>query len=345
MARSPGSPGTAAPVGRFRYDLATDRWFFSPEILDMHGLPAGTQLTTAQMMAHKHPDDREHSEAALQARLRDGAPFATMHRIVDTAGRQRWVVAVGEGTRGPDGTVQQLGGYVVDVTERQSRALAERAATAVDAVTASRATIEQAKGALMLVYGISPDDAFNQLVWQSQHANVKLRELAERLVAAVSGPQAASAPTWQSLRQRLDEVFYRLAAPPGTGSVPGLEPGEGAAPGDLVVTRRLRSGCQLVQAVGDVDMATAARLEAVLADAVRRVRPPGAVVVDLTGVRYLGSVGVSLLTACQRRCGQAGVGLRVVAGDGPARGVLDLARVDLDVHGELATALPAACDG
>lgn len=346
MTRPPGPPGIAAPVGRFRYAVASDRWWWSQELLDMHGLPPGTRPTTAQMMAHKHPEDREHSEAAFRARVRDGAPFATMHRIVDTGGRQRWIVAVGEGVRGEDGAVVELTGYVVDVTDRQIRALAERAATAVDAVTASRAAIEQAKGALMLVYGIGPDEAFGQLVWQSQHANVKLRELAERLVTAVSGEAQATAArssaegTWTTLRQRLDEVFFRLAEPPGRP--PETTPAAAEAPGagELVVTRRARAGCQVVQAAGDVDMATAARLEAALADAARRARAPGAVVVDLTEVRYLGSVGVSLLTACQRRCGQAGVGLRVVASDGPARGVLSLAGTDLTVLGDLAAALP-----
>ena len=352
MTRPLGSAGTAAPVGRFRYAVATDRWWWSPELLDMHGLAAGTSPSTAQMMSHKHPDDREHSEASFRARVRDGAPFATMHRIVDTRGRQRWIVCVGQGTRGPDGEVRELTGYVVDVTERQIRALAERAATAVDAVTASRATIEQAKGALMLVYGVGPDEAFAQLVWQSQHANVKLRELAERLVAAVSGDvHASSAAAGDSLRQRLDEVFYRLSGPPSDAAAAGSDPAPTAgvpaaedvpAPGELVVTRRATAGCQVVRAAGEVDMATAARLEAALSDAARRARAPGAVVVDLTGIHYLGSVGVSLLTACERRCTQAGVGFRVVAAEGRARGVLNMACTDLVLYSDLAAAMPPA---
>ncbi len=245
-----------------------------------------------------------------------------MHRIVDTADRVRWIVTVGEGARGPDGTVRELTGYHVDVTDRQIRALAERAATAVDGATASRAAIEQAKGALMLVYGIGPEDAFNQLVWQSQHSNIKLRDLAERLVAAVSG----DARTTAGVRQRMDELFYRL---PGSPEPP--QQGLAAGAGELKLRRTVHAGCQIVHADGEVDMATAARLESALADAIRRMRPPGAVVVELTGVRHLGSVGVSLLTACQRRCAGAGTGLRVVAGDGPARSVLDLACADLAV--------------
>jgi anti-anti-sigma factor len=321
--------GTAGRVGRYRYTVATERWWWSPEVYETYGIPVGTEVTTALVMSHQHPDDHAHASALFRDRVHDGAPFATMHRIIDSRQRVRWIVSVGEGARGPDGTVRELTGYHIDVTDRQIRALAERAAMAVDAAAASRAAIEQAKGALMLVYGVTAEEAFSQLVWQSQHANIKLRDLAERLVAAVSG----DARTSTAARQRLDELIY---------SVPRTDPPESApatAGGELLLRRTARGGCQIVQATGEVDMATAARVEAALADAVRRTRPPGAVVVELTGLRHLGSVGISLLTSCQRRCAQAGTGLRVVAGDGAARAVLEMACTELTVFPDLPSAL------
>lgn len=45
--------------------------------------------------------------------------------------------------------------------------------------------IEQAKGILMLVYRIQCDAAFDLLKWRSQETNVKLRVLAEQLIADV----------------------------------------------------------------------------------------------------------------------------------------------------------------
>ena len=45
-----------------------------------------------------------------------------------------------------------------------------------------RAIIEQAKGMLMLIYGIDDDHAFELLRWQSQDTNVKLRDLAQQVV-------------------------------------------------------------------------------------------------------------------------------------------------------------------
>lgn len=58
------------------------------------------------------------------------------------------------------------------------RSLAAQMRTAM----ASRATIEQAKGVIMATTGCGPDEAFDQLVQQSQHQNEKLRDVAEALI-------------------------------------------------------------------------------------------------------------------------------------------------------------------
>jgi GAF domain-containing protein len=50
----------------------------------------------------------------------------------------------------------------------------------------SRAVIEQAKGVLMAREGIDADEAFDLLRRQSQHRNVKLREVAHDVVASTS---------------------------------------------------------------------------------------------------------------------------------------------------------------
>ena len=43
------------------------------------------------------------------------------------------------------------------------------------------ALIEQTKGMLMFMYGVSAGDAFDMLRWESQHRNVKLKLLAEQI--------------------------------------------------------------------------------------------------------------------------------------------------------------------
>lgn len=52
-------------------------------------------------------------------------------------------------------------------------------------IAENRASIEQAKGVLMYIYGIGPDAAFDLLRWRSQESNIKLRALAEQVLADV----------------------------------------------------------------------------------------------------------------------------------------------------------------
>jgi hypothetical protein len=54
---------------------------------------------------------------------------------------------------------------------------------AVQEVSDHRAVIEQAKGMLMLLHSLDADAAFELLRWRSQDRNVKLRVLAEQMVA------------------------------------------------------------------------------------------------------------------------------------------------------------------
>ena len=78
--------------------------------------------------------------------------------------------------------------------------------------SASHAVIEQAKGALMLDYGLDADAAIALLSWQPQSQNIKLRDLPQRLAAAPPGdatvptsPSSASGPrsftAWYSARR------------------------------------------------------------------------------------------------------------------------------------------------
>lgn len=49
----------------------------------------------------------------------------------------------------------------------------------------SRAEIDQAKGALMAIHGVTADKAFGELVRHSQHQNIKLQDIARRFLASL----------------------------------------------------------------------------------------------------------------------------------------------------------------
>jgi transcriptional regulator with GAF, ATPase, and Fis domain len=80
---------------------------------------------------------------------------------------------------------QQLAAAIVSVDAHRSTAkLAQNLAEAMR----SRAVIEQAKGILMADQRIDAEAAFQQLARVSQHANVKLRDVAQRLVEERTRP-------------------------------------------------------------------------------------------------------------------------------------------------------------
>lgn len=174
--------GVRQHAGWFRFYFDTDRWEWSAEVAALHGYrDQAVTPTTELVLSHKHPDDREHI-AHLLTEIRDGhEPFSSRHRIVDTAGGVHHVVVVADTLFDDDGAVVGTQGYYVDVTPHQDGDQ-RRLSAAVAEIAENRAVIEQAKGMLMVIYGITADAAFDLLRWRSQEANVKLRRLAEQVV-------------------------------------------------------------------------------------------------------------------------------------------------------------------
>jgi hypothetical protein len=101
-------------------------------------------------------------------------------------------------------------GYYVDLTET----FVETRQVALDEVLPdlfeARAVIEQAKGILIAVYRVSPEQAFGVLRWRSQDTNTKLRSLAQQLIAEVSDLPAASADVQSAFDHLLLTVHQRI---------------------------------------------------------------------------------------------------------------------------------------
>jgi anti-anti-sigma factor len=325
-------------MGSYQYAAGDDTWQWSDGVYAIHGFHRGEVVpTTALLLSHAHAADRRHAAQLVRACLRDGRLFSLLYRIIDAAGQLRWVLIAGEGTFDAAGAVNGIRGYLIDVTESQARARSREVASGLRKAMASRATIEQAKGALMLVYGLDADAAFSLLSWQSQRSNIKLRDLAERLVAVVGGDALASA----AIRQRLDEIVYSLPAGPAAVPPPPGQPEDGL----LTVDQEIVDGAVVLHLRGEIDMATGPLLDEHLTRAVTVATPPAPVVVDLSRVQHLGSVGVALLTACHRRCQAAGIPLRVVVGDGPIASILSMIPIGLDIYDQVAGALTPGLAG
>jgi PAS domain S-box-containing protein len=200
--------GEPQRVGWFRLYFDDERWEWSPEVERMHGYEPGTvQPTTALVLSHKHPADYEQVAATLDEIRRTREPFSTRHRIIDIQGRTREVVVVAGHLRNNAGEAIGTDGFYVDVT----RSTEEHQTTITEAVAEiakHRSTIEQAKGVLMVVYGIDADVAFDILKWRSQESNIKLRLLAERLMSQFQSLRYDEAPP---RRSTFDHILMTVA--------------------------------------------------------------------------------------------------------------------------------------
>lgn len=206
--------GRRQHAGWFRFYFDDDRWEWSPEVEALHGYqPGSASPTTELVLSHKHPEDRDHI-AHLLAEIRDGhQAFSSRHRIIDTNGTVHHVIVVADTLTDAAAGVVGTQGFYVDVTPAQDTER-RRVTAAIAEIAENRAAIEQAKGMLMVVYGISADAAFELLRWRSQEGNVKLRRLAEQVVADFVGlAQREQAPTRASYDNLLLTAEQRIEGP------------------------------------------------------------------------------------------------------------------------------------
>jgi hypothetical protein len=172
----------------------------------MHGYEPGSVVPSTQLvLSHKHPDDRAAVEDLLERALYTGGSFSSRHRFFDTAGGEHSVIVVADRMLDETGAVVGTSGYYIDVSEElEENRLGVLHETRK--VIAARAEIEQAKGALMLVYGINEEQAFELLRWRSQEHNTKLRALATQLVAELATLTCVTA----TLRTEFDHLILTL---------------------------------------------------------------------------------------------------------------------------------------
>jgi len=196
-------------TGRFTYHVASEKWTWDDNVFRIHGYePGSVEPTTELIWRSKHEADRDRVMGELGATTRSGAPFSIYYRIRAGDGEHRRVVLVGEGRRNGAGEVTQLRGYYLDLTP-DFHAESERSANlAVAASAESRATIEQAKGVLMLAYGLDADAAFAMLRWWSRGRGVKVRDIAEGLLELVAEGTFTNA----GLRRVLDDLLDDLTS-------------------------------------------------------------------------------------------------------------------------------------
>lgn len=179
------SPIPAGVTGSFHYTVPTRAWWWSDSVYRIHGFEPGAVVPTPDLVAaHQHPDEHESVIGqVLDRNLRVGESCAVWHRLVDARRHTRQVVTLAEGARSDErGRLEEVRGWLIDVTATHRQVTAAETDEAVRRSAESRASIEQAKGALMVTMRLTPQQAFELLKTRSQNLNLKLRVLAQRVV-------------------------------------------------------------------------------------------------------------------------------------------------------------------
>jgi anti-anti-sigma factor len=103
-----------------------------------------------------------------------------------------------------------------------------------------------------------------------------------------------------------------------------------------VQVETLPTGTSVIRVAGEVDLATAPRLE----EAISTVQPASHLVIDLLDCTFLDSSGVRLLASAGRAASEGGR-VRLVAVDPGVLRVLEISGIDtiLEIHPSLETAL------
>jgi hypothetical protein len=196
---APIAAGEPLHVGSFCFWFVGQRWEWSDEVCRMHGYQPGAVVPTTELvLSHKHPDDRSAVQDLLDQALYSGVSFSSRHRLLDTAGDEHSVIVVADRMVDKTGSVVGTQGYYIDVTAALDKNRKE--------VLEARAVIEQAKGALRVVYGINDEQAFSLLKWRSQQTNTKVRALAAQLVDELDTVASAS----KGLRSQFDHLFLTV---------------------------------------------------------------------------------------------------------------------------------------
>ncbi|WP_329045468.1 GAF and ANTAR domain-containing protein [Amycolatopsis sp. NBC_01488] len=180
-----GEPETAAStddraveIDRVQYAAGEGPCLRAAETREIVRLP----LATAGAL---WPDFTEHALA-----LGVGSYLAAPLRVDGTLGGALNLFGFGDhGFAETDSRLLTLYTTIVSFGLRTTRRYhrARQRAAELETAMGSRAVIEQAKGILMAVHGITADDAMKRLIAESQNSNVKLRDVATRFVDSLAG--------------------------------------------------------------------------------------------------------------------------------------------------------------
>lgn len=197
-------------VGQFAWDTTRDAWRWDVEMFEIHGYRGGAVpvVSTDLVLAHKHERHHAHAADLLEKSVTEDRRFSNYHGIVDALGQERTVLVVGESRTllGRESGGRLARGFMVDVTPDEDDTFQRGVALARQGTAA----IQQSAGLLMGSLGLTEEAAISVLKRVSSHYRVKMRELAQRFMAAAMS-SAGDGTSPRDLSQLLIDQASELA--------------------------------------------------------------------------------------------------------------------------------------
>ena len=107
-------------LGLWYCDLPLDKLIWNQKTKEHFWLPSDAEVNIALFYERLHPDDREHTRAAIGAAINGHDKFDTEYRTVAADGRTKWIRAIGKAFYRPDGSPERFDGVTVDVTAQKA---------------------------------------------------------------------------------------------------------------------------------------------------------------------------------------------------------------------------------
>lgn len=113
--------------GAWDWDIVAGRYFLSPRLSEILGLPQSQQPQThEQLLDRVHPDDLSRLQHAIDEHFLRRESFDIEYRMLHEDGHYLWVRDRGLATRNAVGKVLRFSGSITDITERKLAELAVR---------------------------------------------------------------------------------------------------------------------------------------------------------------------------------------------------------------------------
>jgi PAS domain S-box-containing protein len=109
----------AGEMGAWDWDIATEFIHLDRIVAQFYGLPDAGAVRLSELIQRVHAQDRRGLKRAIQQTLDDGRDYAHEFRIVDDAGKVRWMAARGRLLKDHSGKARRFVGVNFDITQRK----------------------------------------------------------------------------------------------------------------------------------------------------------------------------------------------------------------------------------